>query len=239
MGQTKAKWRGNQLAFYDGTTYETVRPVAPRVLIEDFEGDTLDTNKWLYAATANQDTQAVNLGAAVLTFTNDGTQQESGVLAAGNSLDWDLSKGLIIEFRATVSVIPTGGTEIHLGVLGETQADDSQIAAADEYDEHAVFVFDGSGACLIYTDDGTNENDAVATGVTVLTTETHVYRIDFTDQANVLFFIDGVGVATSTTFEMDDIGSDLVQPYVNMSKAAAAGVGTVLLDYIKIWQATR
>lgn len=239
MGSTKARWRGNQLAFYDGTTHETVRPISPRVLIEDFEGDTLNTDKWLYAETANEDTQAVNGGNAVLTFTNDATQQEAGVLAAGNSLDWDISKGVIVEYRANLSVLPNLITEAHLGVLGQTQADDSQICAADEYDEHAVFSFDGSGICTINTDDGTNENSAVATGVTVLNTEWHVYRIDFTDYTDVKFYIDGVGVATSTTFMMDDIASPLVQPFVNLTKAAGAGVGTILLDYIKIWQATR
>jgi len=239
MGSTRAKWRGNQLAFFDNSTYETTRPLAPRVLIEDFEGDTLNTDKWLYASTANEDTQAVDGGNAVLTFTNDGTQQEAGVLAAGNSLDWDISKGLIIEFRARLSVLPTGVTEVHLGVLGETQADDSQICAADEYAEHAVFSFDGNGTCIINTDDGTNEGTGVATGVIVVATDYHVYRIDFTDDANVKFYIDGVGVATTTTFMMDDIASPLVQPFVNLTKSAAAGVGTILLDYIKIWQATR
>jgi hypothetical protein len=239
MGSTRAKWRGNQLAFFDNSTYETARALAPRVLIEDFEGDTLNTDKWLYAETANEDTQAVNGGNAVLTFTNDATQQEAGVIAAGNSLDWDISKGLIIEFRARLSVLPTGTTEAHLGILGQAQADDSQICAADEYAEHAVFSFDGNGICIINTDDGTNEGTGVATGVTVIATDMHIYRIDFTDDANVLFYIDGVGVATTTTFMMDDIVSPLVQPFVNLTKSAAAGVGTLLLDYIKIWQATR
>jgi len=206
MGATKAKWRGNQLAFYDGTTYETVRPLAPRVLIEDFEGDTLNTDKWLYSSTANEDTQAVNEGNAVLTITADATQQEAGVLAAGNSLDWDPTKGLIYEARLKLSTLPTFDVEAHWGFLGEAQVDDNQIVLAEDYTKYCVFTADGSGAITINCDDNVaGAQHAVATGVTVLATEFHVYRIDITNIADIKFYIDGVGVATATTFTLDSL----------------------------------
>jgi hypothetical protein len=239
MGSTKARWRGNQLAFYDGTTHETVDAFAPRKQFEDFEGAAIDSNKWLYTD-AGAATEALNgTSGAVFTFDATNENQEAGIVNQGNVLAWDISKGLVIEFRAALTVLPTLVAEAHLGVLGESQVDDKQIASADDYAEHACFVFDGSGACVIYTDDGTNDNDAVATGITVLAGAYHTYRIDFTDDADVKFYIDGAAVATSTTFAMDDIASALVQPYVNMTKHDGAGLGTLTLDYIKIWQATR
>lgn len=240
MGITKAKWRGNQLAFYDGTTYETVKPLAPRYLFDDFETVTYDTLQWLYAETANADTQALDgVGNAVFTLADAATQQEAGIMNQANVLSLDTDKGLMVEYRINFSVLPTGATEAHIGVLGEAQVDDSKVAAADTYAEHALFVLDGSGTVVIYTDDGTHFNDAIATGVVVSAGAYHVYRIDFTDIANILFYIDGVRVATTTTFTMHDLASHLVQPYVNLTKVAAAGVGTLKLDYIKVWQATR
>lgn len=239
MGATKAKWRGGQLAFYDGTTYETVKPVAPRVLIEDFEGDTLNTDKLLYADTANEDTQAVDGGNAVLTLTADATQQEAGVLASGNSLDWDPTKGLIFEARIKLSVLPTLDTEAHFGFLGEAQTDDKQIVVAEDYKKYCVFTADGSGIITINCDDNVaGSQHAVATGVTVLATAFHVYRIDITNIADIKFYIDGVGVATGTTFTLDSLVADTLQPIALLTKPAN-GVGTMLLDYIKVWQATR
>jgi hypothetical protein len=239
MGETKVAWRGNQLYWVDDTTYETLDTLAPRKQFEDFEGAAIDTNKWLYAD-ANEATEALNgVSGAVFTLTSDETQQEAGIVNQGNVLAWDISKGLIIEFRAALTVLPTLLAEAHLGILGESQVDDKQICAADDYAEHAVFSFDGSGVCIINTDDGTNEGTAISTGVTVLAGINHIFKIDFTDDENILFYIDGVRVGATTVFDMSDIASPLVQPFVNLTKTGGAGVGTITLDYIKISQATR
>jgi hypothetical protein len=240
MGKTKATWRGGQLAFYDGTTGETVKPISPRVLMDDFEGDTIDTNIWLYASTANEDTQAVDGGNAVLTFTSDATQQEAGILAAGNSLDWDPTKGLIFETRIQFSTLPTLLTEAHWGFLGEGQTDDKQIVSAEDYKKYCVFTADGSGVITINCDDNVaGAEHAVSTGITVLNTDYHVYRIDITNIADIKFYIDGVGVATTTTFTLDSLVADTLQPIALLTKNADAGLGVMLVDYIKVWQATR
>jgi hypothetical protein len=238
MGNTRSKWRASQLAFYDGTTYETTLPLAPRYLFDDFEGETLNTNIWL-ANDLNLATQTVHDGYLDLLLTNESNPQEADCGASGNSLDWDISKGLVVEYRANLVVLPDGESEIHLGVLGETIVDQQQISSADDVAEHAVFSFDGSGLCKINTDDGTNQTTAVTTGITVTAGAYHVYRIDFTDTTNVLFYIDGVQVIPATTVAMDDIASPLVQPAMIAQKNANTGVGNLAVDYIKIWQATR
>ena len=239
MGSTKAKWRGNQLAFFDSVTYETVRPLAPRVLIEDFEGDTLNTDKWLYAETVNEDTQAVDGGNAVLTITADATQQEAGVLAAGNSLDWDPTKGLIFETRIKLSTLPTTDTEGHWGFLGEVQTDDKQICVAEDYKKYCVFTADGSGIITINCDDNVaGSQHAVATGITVVNTAYHIYRIDITNIADIKFYIDGAQVAATTTFTLDSLVADTLQPIALLTKPAN-GAGVMLVDFIKVWQATR
>ena len=241
MGSTRSGWRGNQLYFRDGSTYETVEALAPRKLFQDFEGATYDTLNWLYVANGVNTAPALDtIGNMLAALDADGNTQDSGIVSAANVLAWDISKGLVIEFRAKLSVLPTLDTEIHLGVFGAAKVNDEQICSADDVAEHAVFSFDGSGTCTINTDDGTNEGTAVATGVTVVNTAYHVFRIDFTDDADVKFFIDGVCVASATTFMMDDIASPLVQPVVLLLKHGAdAGLGTITLDYIKLWQSSR
>jgi hypothetical protein len=239
MGQTKWRSRGGVGGFFDSATHETTESFAGRKLFDDFETVTYNTLQWLYTA-AGAGTQALDgLGNAVFTFDATAANQEAGIVNQGNVLSWDTAKGLVVEYRIIFSVLPTVGTEAHIGVLGEAQVDDKQIAAANDYAKYACFVLDGNGTVVIYTDDSSHDNDAIATGVTVLNTAYHVYRIDFTNNVDVRFFIDGVAVGTGTTFIVHDIGN-LVQPYVNMTKTGAdAGLGTLKLDYIKIWQATR
>jgi hypothetical protein len=67
-----------------------------------------------------------------------------------------------------------------------------------------------------------------------------VYRIDFTSVADVKFYIDGVGVATGTTFNMSQGANVKVQPIVVVQKnGVGADLGDIYVDYIKMWQATR
>jgi len=240
MGATKSKWRGSQLAFYDGTTFETCLPLSPRYLLDDFEGETLNADIWLANLLgAAPPTVTVADGHAILTQTNANQAQEADIGASGNSLDWDISKGLIIEFRINIATLGTDETEMHFGVLGEAIVDQQQISSADDVGEHAVFSFDGGGLCTINTDDATNQTTAVTTGITVVAGAWHVYRIDFTVQADVKFYIDGVQVIPATTVMMDDIASPLVQPAMICQKNNGAGLGVVQIDYVKVWQATR
>ncbi len=243
MGATKAKWRGGQLAFFDGTTQETVLPLAPRYFEDDFIGAAYDSNVWLYndagAATQALSADAGGVTDVVLTFDATNENQEAGIGWQGNVLGWDISKGLVVEFRVNLAVLPTLVAEGHIGVLGEALVDDQQISSADDYAEHCVFSFDGGGAVTINADDGTNETTAAATGITVLAAAYHVYRIDFTDDSNVRFYIDGVDVTPAAGVDMSDIASPLVQPVAFLTKHDGAGLGTMNVDYIKIWQATR
>ena len=238
MGQTQVRWRGNQIEWEDGTTHETIDVLAPRKQFENFEGVSYDTLKWLYIDVAEGAEALDGLGNLLLSIDATANNQEAGIVNQANVLNWDISKGLNIEFRAKLLVLPTLDTEFHFGILGEAHAADKQIASADDYGEYCVFLFDASGAALIYADDATaNVKRAIATGVILTNAEFHIFRIDFTDDENVLFFIDGACVGSTTTFDMSDIASPLVQPYVNITKHGAdAGLGSITLDSIKIWQ---
>ena len=242
MGATKAKWRGGQLAYYDGITYETVKPLAPTVLYDDFLGTTLNTDIWtgLDVATGTLTAPAASIVAAELAANN---VNEAAGLYGKDDLAWNIDKGLIFECRLAQTVAVAGTTEVHIGVIGDAYGADSMlVAAADEIDKHALFVFDGGAVCTIYTDDTGVDHNAVATGITVSVAATayHIFRIDFTDSAAVKFYIDGAQVAVSTTFKLNTVAALMVQPWVVIYKHDNAnGLGKIAIDYIRMWQATR
>ena len=112
------------------------------------------------------------------------------------------------------------------------------VAAAQNDTEDSVvtnawFKMDGSVSTSIIvaeSDDGTNDNDDVATGETLAA----VYKkfdIDFTrGLKDVQYIIDGERVAKATTFDMSDLTSGLnVQPFVQLNKASGAGVAAVTI----------
>ena len=237
MARTGSEYVGptGNVWFWEKTSLETVAQMAPVYFYDDFLGTALREDEiW--------STVQVNLNAAIAVVPDAAGGQVSLALDADNNAEdavlyWgdqrgiDVSKQAVIEFRARVSVLPTLTAQIVIGLCGDHNLD------KDAATESAWFKLDGSGAVLAESDDTTNDNDDKSTGVTVAATEWHIYRIDFTDLADVKFFIDGAGVATGTTFNMSNLaGAELIlQPYVSLDKGADTGVGTVLLDYVKIW----
>jgi len=251
MGATNSKWRGGQLAFYDGSTFETVEPFAPIYVYDDFLGyDVAKTNGqflnlnstsdsfWTIAATGVAGPATVKKALSVVTLhlEADAETEDGGIYS--NTLIFNIDKGPIFEARVNVAVLPTDVAEVHIGFQGEVHVADDQVAAADDIDYHIFFVLDGSGAYVIYADDHTTDNDAVATGITAVPGTYNILRIDCTDAANVLFYIDGVGVATGTTFDLSG-GTLMMMPNIMVTKAGGTGLCDVAVDYVKIWQATR
>ena len=186
-------------------------------------------------------TQAIiaNQSCGAVALAHDATVelQEAG-LHWGDALNFNLDKGPIFEARVRLAVLPTLLVETFWGMAGVYAV--GGLVAADEAPLiHAFFCADGSGIITIHTDDTVNETAAggVATGITVLADDYHIYRIDFTNPASVLFFIDGVQVAGTTTFNMSESADVMVQPYFMSYKSGGAGLGTCYVDYCRVWQA--
>lgn len=244
---TKARYNNGILEFYESTTQERVAVFAPVQFIEDFLGKYLD----LYNAADNsagkwiaKDTSAVGTTAEAIVANQPGgvmhlaldaqnEEQEAG-LYMNDSLHFNLDKGVVVEFRAAAHVLPTLLAECYFGVANAYVK--GTLAAADQGPTvHAMFMLDGSGAVTIHTDDTANDNNAVATGVTVLADAFHVFRIDFSNPADVKFYIDGNRVAGTTTFDMSTGTNVVVQPYMMNYKSGGAGLGDMYFDYVKCW----
>lgn len=247
MGYTKAKWRGNQLAFYDGTTHETVKPIAPIVFYDDFLGTVINTDFW----TDLDLNSATTTPPALSVFDCEIGQVNENACAACYGKDdkaFDIGKGLIFECRLAVVTAPTLTTEIGFGVTNDSYGANSMgFLLDDEIAKYAFFGFYttvGAGLIpVIRTDDGTHDSGIISSGITAVALNAyHVYRIDFTSLEDVKFYVDGVGVATATTFIMHTAASLTVQPWIGVYKktdVGTAAAGEFKLDYVKIWQATR
>jgi hypothetical protein len=138
-------------------------------------------------------------------------------------------------------VTPTLAAEVILGMINDSYgADSMRVSEADEIAKHALFVFDGSNVCVIHTDDGTTDKNGIATGITLVNDAFHIFTIDATTPSSVRFYIDGVRVASTTTFDMSAGANVGFQPVIMAVKHGAnAGLGDFYVDSVKIFQASR
>lgn len=245
MGNTGAKWRAGQLAFYDKTTHETVEPVAPILFMDDFFGTALNGDVWtgLDVAGGTLSIPAESVVQCALAANNE--NQAAGVYGKDDKA-YNIGKGLIFEARLAVTAAAASTGEIGFGVMNDSYGVGSmRFLFADEIAKYAFFGFYttvGAGLIpVIRTDDGTLDSGIVSSGIAALSLAAyHVYRIDFTSLASVKFYIDGVGVATTTTFAMNTAASLAVQPWLCVYKHDTdAGRASIKIDSVKIWQATR
>lgn len=245
MGQTGAKWRASQLAFYDKTTHETVEPMAPILFVDDFLGTAINTDVWTDLDLNGGTTTAPAVSVFLCELAANNENQAAGCYGKDDKA-FNIGKGLIFEARLAVTAAAASTGEIGFGVMNDSYgAASMRFLLADECAKYAFFGFYttlGAGLIpVIRTDDGTIDSGIVSSGIAALTlAEYHVFRMDFTSLASVKFYIDGVGVATTTTFNMSTAASLTVQPWLCVYKHDGdAGRGSIKIDYVRMWQATR
>ena len=238
---TKSRYRGAVLEFFDSTTHERVAPLAPVVFYDDFLGeDGYDIAASAADGTWNSVEVTLNTAIAIRGDTANGvlamiidadSNAEDATIDWANNRQFNTKAGLVFECRIDMAVLPTTGVAVVFGMNGDHNLD------KDASTEHAWFRLQASGAVLAETDDTTNNNDDIATGVTAVAGTYNTYLIDFTNIADVRFYIDGASVATGTTFDMSNLtdAEGLMQPYFSLDKASGTGVGTIDLDYVRIW----
>lgn len=239
---TNAKYINGMPRFYDpALDHETEHVIAPVSFYDDFvgvgsiaipsAGGAESGMPWVKGVVAANETIAGSLtepnGVVACALTSD-SEAQTAALYQNNALHFNATQGLQVEARVKLSVLPTLVAEAVFGVCG------TYNAVPDTITYSAFFKADGNGAILCEADDNAT-NSSEASGVTVLATEWHVYRIDFTDVTNVRFFIDGNEVANGIPWAASAANSK-VQLYAAGYKASGAGVGTIQVDYFRAWQ---
>lgn len=237
---TKAKWKNSILAYYDGSTYETVGPLANVVYKDDFFGAStvipaagsaesgIDWVKKIVGTTTVAAVASAANGAIACTLDATSEKQDA-VLYHGDQRSFLLTAGLIFEARVTCSVLPTGNAELVWGMVG------NWVDGPDAATYSAFFTADGSGEIIAEADDNATDS-STTTGLTVLNTETKIYRIDFTDMTHIRWYIDGVEKLAATAIPYAATGANAtLQPYFGAYKVSGTGVGTLAVDYVRIW----
>lgn len=183
---------------------------------------------WLVDDTSSSGTPTYvrNASEAVLTLAST-TEVENVCLHHGDALSFDIDKLMRMEFAAKVTASLDSATTVVMG-LGSARADDPDTVAAN-----AFFKLAGSNSVVVETDDGTTDDDDNATNVTLSDTYKR-FVIDFTGgKSNVKFYVDGVQVASSSTFSMANYSAGL-QPIFQIQKTSDSNTDALTIDYIKV-----
>jgi len=246
MARTACKynWQGTgKQVFYDNSTFETLHAQFPIYFYDDFLGADLvipafgsDESgcKWVYkdVSAAGSPTCAVKAdtvnGVVELDLDNQ-AEIQTVELNFDDQLVFSWAQGLIFEARVTMSVLPTGAAA--RGVFGVGSA---HVTGGNAH--RMGFEILTAGTINAEEDDAVTDTSA-DTGITAVASTYNIFRIDATTKTNVKFYIDGVRVCASTTFNnASSTANSKCQPYFGVVKTADAAQATMLVDYVKIWQ---
>lgn len=157
------------------------------------------------------------------------------ILSFAGIEQFDVNDGLIFETRLKMNqAAVTSGTDFSFGLnAGQNATWDSTTVMA------AFRVVGATSTTLVVTesDDGTNDNDDKATGLTLINAYKY-FKIDATDLTNVKFYMtDGnsklVRVSQATTFDISNFTS-CVQPVFQLQKSSSANADGVSIDYVRV-----
>lgn len=238
---TKAKWSSGVLTYFDGSTFETTGKLSPVVLYDDFLGSDIVIpasgsvesgclwSKKIVSSNSTVGGVASETNGVISCALAANSEKEDAALHMNDQLTFSLAQGVIFEARIKLAVLPSAAASIASWGLWGAWADGGSAYRVG-------FEAAGSGAISCECDDNVTDTSA-ASGVTVLNTDWKIYRIDCTSQTNIKFFINGVPVCTSTTFNNAASASNSkCQPHIGMYKASGTSVGTIYVDYVKVWQ---
>lgn len=207
-----------------------------------------DGQPWVLTDTSSGGSPTmVNTANGLVTTLAATSEAENMCLSFGNILSYDIDD--LIKFEADLSVSGIdAATTLVIGMASNRHDTPDSVAA------HAWFRLEGSAslsALLAETDDGTNDNDDKATGLTLGSSVVQL-GISFKEgvytqappaaplggKANVLFSASNSSgllrpVARNTLFNMSNYSGGL-QPIMQLQKASGTGVPSVTLKRIKV-----
>ena len=155
---------------------------------------------------------------------------ENLCLSQGDVLSLDIDDISDVVFDVKLNQAALDATsQFAIGLTGNRNDAIDSIAQAAIF---RVVGADSTTALVVETDDGTTNNDDVATGTTLINA-TKQLKISFVDTSDVRFFVDGQPVATSTTFDMSAYTGGL-QVFAQIQKTADANTDGFTLERVKV-----
>jgi hypothetical protein len=178
------------------------------------------------------------------------SEAESVIVGYNNQLCFNVDSGhggTVFEARVNASVLPTLLTQMAIGLTGTTSGQTGGFVINAGPAQGLCFnVCSGSAPIKqlsIYTK-GTNPIESnIDTGITFTAADWLRLRIDVSNSADVQFFVAKSGgawqrVASTTTFDARTMTTNL-QPYLAVTKASGAGLGTLDVDMVDLQQIRR
>lgn len=207
-----------------------------------FGGGTLSTagqgDPWVVTTTGSGTAAYVDGSASgEVTIDNESTGEvQNTCLSFGDKLAMDIDKIQGAEFRIKMNQAAVDATtSLAFGLAGDRNAAIDSIAQAALF---RVIGGDSTTAVVVESDDGTNDNNDVATGQTLINAY-KLFKIDFSQgTSDVRFYMDDANglrrVSAGTTFDMSNYTGSL-QPFVQLQKTSDTNTDGVTIDYIKVW----
>ena len=152
-------------------------------------------------------------------------------LYQGDILQYDIDKIREVKFRVKMNQAALNATsQFAFGITGDRNDAIDSIAQAALF---RVVGADSTTNVVVESDDGTNDNNDVATGKTLINAYKEFTINLATGTDDVRFFIDGEPVATGTTFDMSNYTGSL-QLFAQISKTADTNTDGFTIDRIEI-----
>lgn len=154
-------------------------------------------------------------------------EAENICLHQADVLQFDIDK--IVEFGCRVKMNQAAldaTSQFAIGLTGDRADAIDSIAQAALF---RVVGADSTTAIVVETDDGTNDNNDVATGQTLINSYKWLVISFALGKSDVRFFVDGQPVALTTTFDMSNYSGSL-QLFAQIQKTSDANTDGFTLD---------
>ena len=169
-------------------------------------------------------------GEATLSFDTQ-AEAQNVCMAFEDDLNFDIDLIDHIEMRVKMGQATADSATSFACGLASARND-----AIDTIGEAALFRVIGSGSTtnlVVESDDGTNNNDDIATGTTLVNAYKKLVISFANGTADVRFYVDGARVAASQLFDMSNYTGGL-QPYFQLQKSSDANANSVVIDYVRV-----
>lgn len=164
------------------------------------------------------------------------SEAEGAQLTAGDSLHILLSKAPIVEARVRFAPAGATFTADERWVFGLVSAHANAEDALDSTTYNLWFRVEGaSNAVVVEKDDGATDTDDQASGLTVVKSSWHVFRIDCSTISAPALTMDGTA-QSGGALSMTAASAQFVQPILCIQRDAGDEINTLDIDYLAIYQ---
>ena len=240
---TRSKYRNGKLAFFDpAQKHLWTRYESRSHWHEDFDtlttipgdGSKANGTPWVQditgAAPPVVSLVADGAGGQLSCALTSDSQAQDATAHFDDTRYYDVSNNVVFQAYAQLSVLPTLVAEGYVGLMSD------HAAGSLNTTYRAGFLLDVAGAVTITIDDNATVT-SISTGLTLDVSTWYSFRIETFDVTKLRFYINGVNYGGGSATPYAATGANAVlQPALGMYKSTGAGVGTLLVDSVDIWQ---